>query len=98
MLLQCLIVKAKKKQYSRKHILIADIIGWVGAALVVSAYLCNSFGLIEARTYLFQIINLVGAAAIVVSTFVRGAYPSATANTIWAGIALVTIGTMVFAK
>ena len=65
--------------------------GWVGAVLVLAGYALASAGKLDARSVLFQWLNLVGAAGFVVNTAWHGAIPSMVLNIIWCGIAVVTL-------
>jgi hypothetical protein len=63
--------------------------------LVLGAYFLLSFELLTARSPLFHIMNLVGAAGFIVNTWWHGAIPSAVLNVVWlfiAGVALWRIG------
>jgi hypothetical protein len=65
--------------------------GWIGAVLVLAAYAMASAGRLDAKSPLFQWLNLVGAAGFVVNTAYHGAIPSMVLNIIWCGIALFTL-------
>ena len=65
--------------------------GWVGAVLVLAAYLLASSGRLDARSAPFQWLNLIGAAGFVVNTAYHGAIPSMVLNIIWCGIAVFTL-------
>lgn len=68
-----------------------EIIGWVGAAMILVAYLLLSAGRLEARSLAYQGLNLVGAIAFVINSGWNGAIPSASLNVVWAGIALFAL-------
>ncbi|WP_310474241.1 CBU_0592 family membrane protein [Sandarakinorhabdus sp.] len=65
--------------------------GWIGAVLVLAAYALASAGRLDAKSPLFQWLNLVGAAGFVVNTAYHGAIPSMVLNIIWCGIAVFTL-------
>lgn len=71
--------------------LLIESIGWLGAALILLAYLLLSTGRTEARSTLYQGLNLVGALGFIVNSGWNGALPSAVLNVIWAGIALFAL-------
>lgn len=73
------------------HIAI-EIIGWAAAVLILAAYVLLSLGKLEARGYVYQWMNVVGAAGFVINSGYNGAIPSAVLNVVWAGIGLFTIG------
>lgn len=68
-----------------------EIIGWVGALLILLAYGLLSAGKLDGRSRLYQGMNIVGAAAFVINTAVHGAYPSAVLNVIWIGIGVYAL-------
>ncbi len=70
---------------------IYNIIGWLGAALIVGAYLLNSFGVLDAQGLLYQLINLLGAICILTFSVVWKAYPNVVTNAIWSVGAIVAI-------
>ena len=65
-----------------------EIIGWIGAALILVAYLMLSAGRLPSRSVAYQGMNFVGAICFVANSGWNGAVPSATLNVIWALIAL----------
>ena len=71
-----------------------EIIGWAGAAMILAAYLLLSAGRIEAKSVVYQGLNLVGAIAFVVNSGWNGAVPSAALNVVWAAIAIVALTRM----
>lgn len=68
--------------------IIIDTVGWLGGILVVIAYFMISSGKTNAKSPLFQALNLVGSIFLIVNTYVKGAYPSTAVNIIWVGIAV----------
>ena len=68
--------------------LFADLLGWVGALMVLLAYAAVSFQKIRPDTTLYQVSNAVGGLFLVVNTVYYHAYPSAFVNVVWIGIAL----------
>jgi hypothetical protein len=63
--------------------LAVEIIGWVGAVLILGAYALLSGGRLgpESRTY--HVMNILGAAGFVVNSGWNGALPSAAMNFVW---------------
>lgn len=68
-----------------------DVIGWVGAAALLTAYGLVSAKRLDGDTMTFQLLNLIGAILLIVNTAYYGAYPSTFVNIVWIGIAVVTI-------
>jgi hypothetical protein len=65
---------------------IVEIVGWVGASLILVAYALLSIGKLHAHSALYQWLNIFGAAGFVVNSGWNGAYPSAALNVVWMGI------------
>ena len=65
--------------------------GWIGATLILLAYLLLSMGKVTGQSPLYQGMNIVGAAGFIVNGWWHGALPSAVLNVIWmmiGGVAL----------
>jgi hypothetical protein len=70
---------------------LVEIAGWVGAALILLAYLLLSMGRLTGQSALYQWMNVVGAAGFTINGWWHGALPSAALNIIWmliGGVAL----------
>jgi hypothetical protein len=67
---------------------VVEILGWLGAAMVVVAYAIVSYGSVNGRNKLYQSLNIIGALLLAVNTAWHGAWPSAAVNVIWTVIAL----------
>jgi hypothetical protein len=68
-----------------------EIIGWIGAALILVAYLMLSAGKLASNSRAYQGLNLIGAVAFVINSGWNGAVPSAALNVVWAGIAVFAL-------
>ena len=65
--------------------------GWIGAGLILLAYLLLSMGKVTGQSPLYQGMNIVGAAGFIINGWWHGAIPSAVLNVIWmmiGGVAL----------
>ena len=65
--------------------------GWIGAFLILLAYLLLSMGKVTGQSPLYQGMNIVGAAGFIINGWWHGAIPSAVLNVIWmmiGGVAL----------
>ena len=71
--------------------LLSDILGWVGAALLLAAYVSISSKRLEGDSVAYQVLNLAGSALLIVNSAYYGAYPSVGVNVVWIGIAALTI-------
>lgn len=89
--------KLSKKQLHLRYLHRADALGWLGAGLLVTAFLLISTEVVEARSFLYQILNLLGAILLTIDGLARKMYPSIATNFFWGGIAIVTIITLLLA-
>ena len=64
-----------------------DVIGWLGSAALIAAFVLNSAGRITAQTLLYQGLNVFGGIALIINTYYYGAYPSTVVNVVWLIIA-----------
>jgi hypothetical protein len=72
-----------------------EVAGWVGASLILLAYLLLSAGRLNGQSRIYQWMNVVGAAGFVVNGWWHGALPSATLNVLWlliGAVALMRLG------
>jgi hypothetical protein len=63
-----------------------EIIGWIGAALVLLAYGLLSAHRLSSKSVTYQALNIGGSVGLVINTAWNGAIPSAAVNLIWMGI------------
>ena len=68
-----------------------EVIGWVGAALILGAYALLSTGRLQAESLTYQLMNILGAAGFVVNSGWNGALPSAAMNVVWMGIGIYAL-------
>ena len=68
-----------------------EIIGWLGAALILGSYALLSTGRLKADSVTYQLMNVLGAAGFVVNSGWNGALPSAAMNIIWFGIGVYAL-------
>lgn len=71
--------------------LLIDIVGWLGAGMILGAYALLTAGKIAARSVAYQGLNVVGALGFIANGWWHGAMPSAVLNVIWAGIGIVAL-------
>lgn len=64
-----------------------EVIGWIGATLIISAYALLSAGKLQGNSRTYHVMNIFGAIGFVVNSGWNGAYPSAALNVLWIGIA-----------
>ena len=71
--------------------LFIDIVGWIGAALIVAAYFLVSTGRTAGTALGYQLMNAAGSVLVGANAFYFGALPSAGINVVWLGIAIAAI-------
>lgn len=73
------------------QLILIEVAGWLGASLILSAYLLLSMGRLTGQSALYQVMNVVGAAGFVVNGWWHGAVPSASLNVVWLLIGAVAL-------
>lgn len=71
--------------------LVFDVLGWIGAILLLLAYAAVSFGRLKGDSSAYQYLNIVASVLLLANTLFYGAYPSSFVNGVWTVIALVAI-------
>lgn len=71
--------------------LFVEIIGWIGAVLIVGAYFLNINGKLKSTSALYILSNLFGGIFFTINTLVHHAYPSMIVNIIWVFIAVAAL-------
>lgn len=65
---------------------VIEIAGWVGTIALLAAYGLLTAHRLNAAGWLYQSLNLLGAALLMLNSAVNGALPSAALNLVWVGI------------
>ena len=65
-----------------------DILGWLGALVLVAAYSLISYGSVDGRSPVYQTLNVIGSILLIVNTAWHRAWPSSLVNLVWVGIAI----------
>jgi hypothetical protein len=68
-----------------------DVCGWSAMVLILAAYGLLSFGKIQPRSWVYQAMNIVGAAGFIINCAWNGAWPSVALNVVWLGIAFYAL-------
>lgn len=68
-----------------------EAIGWLGPMALISAFVLVSFGIVEAYGFVFQGLNLVGAASLLTFSLYRKFYQSIVLNSFFLIIAIIVI-------
>ena len=74
--------------------LIFDVLGWIGAFLLLLAYGLVSFKKLEADSQTYQWLNITASVLLLANTIYYGAYPSSFVNAAWTVIAFFAILTI----
>ena len=72
--------------------LLIDILGWTGSILYLLAYALVSLRKTEGDSVLYQGMNILAGALLVVYTFSLGAFATTGLNAVWVAIGLFTLG------
>jgi formate hydrogenlyase subunit 3/multisubunit Na+/H+ antiporter MnhD subunit len=65
-----------------------EIVGWIAAALLLSAYVLLTMGKVTSRSKVYQWLNVLAGAGLIVNSGWNGAYPSVFINVVWMAVAL----------
>jgi hypothetical protein len=68
-----------------------DSIGWMGAISLLAAYALVSMRKLEGDSLVYQLLNMMGGAFLIVNSFHYKAFPSVAVNVVWIGIAIYTM-------
>ena len=68
-----------------------EIIGWIGAVLIIGAYYLNINNKIKSTSTWYIVSNLLGGIFFTINTLVHQAYPSMIVNIIWVFIAVAAL-------
>ena len=72
--------------------LLINILGWIGSLLYLLAYALVSMKKTEGDSVLYQGMNIVAGALLVMYTLSLGAYATTGLNAVWVVIGLFTLG------
>ena len=68
-----------------------DILGWIGALLVILAYFMVSTRRVAGDALAYQLLNIAGGILLIINTVFYGAYPSSGVNLVWVAIGTYSI-------
>ncbi len=72
-----------------------DLLGWIGAFLLLLAYALVSFKKLAADSLAYQGMNVGASILLAINTLYHRAYPSSFVNIVWTFIAIFAILTVV---
>jgi len=70
-----------------------NLLGWTGAAALLSAYWMVSTGRTDGAAMSYQTLNLIGSVLVLMNSLYYGAYPSVAVNGAWIVIGVYAIST-----
>jgi hypothetical protein len=65
-----------------------EIIGWAAAGLLLTAYVLLTLGKLSSRSSVYQWLNVVAGAGLIINSGWNGAYPSVFINVVWMAVGL----------
>lgn len=68
-----------------------ECIGWYGMAAALLAYVLVSFGWIEGRSLIFQLLNFTASVGLALISLRKRTYQPAVLNILWGTIAFIAI-------
>ena len=71
--------------------IVFDALGWLGAILLLFAYVLVSSKRVEGGAASYQLLNIVGSLLLLSNNVHYGAYPSGFVNLVWSLVAIVAI-------
>jgi hypothetical protein len=71
--------------------LAVELIGWIGAVLILVAYALLSAGRLKSESVVYHLMNVFGSLGFVINSGWNGAFPSAAMNVVWMGIGLYAL-------
>jgi hypothetical protein len=71
--------------------LFMEVVGWIGALLILAGYGLLSAGKLDGKSPTYQWLNVIGAIGFIANSAWHQAWPSAVLNVIWVGIGVVAL-------
>lgn len=72
-------------------IFIIELIGWIGMALIVSAFFLVAHGKIDPKSRHYQVMNIAGSIGIGIDVYTDQSWPALTLQIVWILIAFSAI-------
>jgi hypothetical protein len=66
--------------------LFVEVAGWLGALLMLSAYVLLTVGRLKSQSPLYHWLNIISGAGLICNSGWNGAYPSVFINAVWLAI------------
>ena len=71
--------------------MIFDIVGWLGTAIVLTAYVLVSTGRVQPKATVYQAANVVAGVGLGLNALVNEAWPLVALNVVWAAVGLYNL-------
>lgn len=68
--------------------MLIEIVGWIGAVILIAAYGLVSYGSVDGRSRVYQALNTLAGLLLAANSVWHRAWPSVAVNIIWTGIAV----------
>jgi hypothetical protein len=78
--------------------LLVDVIGWVGVAALLLAYILVSMRRLDGGSAVYQGLNVTGSALLIINSFYYGAFPSVGINIAWIVIGILALSRIRFGR
>jgi len=91
-----LLMAKENKHLKNKKIKSVEICGWYGMSVMILSYILISLRLIEADGLLYQLLNITGAAGLLVVAESKHVIQSVIVNLFWLLIGIVIISRILF--
>jgi Kef-type K+ transport system membrane component KefB len=70
---------------------IYSVLGWIGLIFIILSYILFSTKKLKKDYVLYHLLNFIGAAGLIISTFMTESWPALTLGFIFAAISIVYI-------
>ena len=64
-----------------------EVLGIGSAFMVLYAFVGNEYGMFPARSYTYDMLNLIGGTGLFIYAFFAGVFPFMVTNAVWASVA-----------
>ena len=69
--------------YTERMTLLIEALGWIGMALIVSAFFLVSHGKIDPKGRRYQLMNIAGSLGIGIDVYFDRSWPALTLQAVW---------------
>lgn len=77
---------------------VSSVVGWLGTGFYLLAYVLVSFNKVKANKPAYHILNIMGAAGLIVHALYMNDGPNLICNLAWLSIAIIAIVTILVRK